>query len=202
MDWKTFAEFYTANFGRLTESDGLPEWARFIKEEVADVGVLRQALQPVADRFAAALDNMDSNVRKPTLAQVRKAYYSELARRRQERDRHVYNGRIVCGVCRGAGLLYVLAPLADDPDGSRAPEDFRKADWENFRGVEVAKCPQCSGVKYSPLLRRRIENNGLPIVIPRNHPDFPPDLDPRHEWTGMPGDNAMLVLMRNNGGVK
>ena len=58
-DWKIFCDLYTANFGRLTESDGLKEWAKFVEQEVRDVELLRAALQPYIDRYAAALDNME-----------------------------------------------------------------------------------------------------------------------------------------------
>ena len=84
-DWKIFCDLYTANFGRLTESDGLKEWAKFVEQEVRDVELLRAALQPYIDRYAAALDNMEPVPKRPTLGQVKRAFFAQCDRLRQER---------------------------------------------------------------------------------------------------------------------
>ncbi len=194
-EWKEFCEFYTANFGRLTESDGLTEWAAFAKKEVREMEILREAMQPLVDRFAAALDNMEPTPRRPTLGQVRKAYYAQCARRKAERELHRYGAGTVCGVCGGKGLLFVLAPLAGDEERRRWPEDFRSVPWRSYRGVELAKCPCCSG-QISPELRHRIESHGLPLYIRPDHPDWPGTLDPQRRLCAIEGDKAMIERMR------
>ena len=45
-DWQEFIALYSANFGRMTESDGPKEWLKFVEQEVKNMDVLRQAMQP------------------------------------------------------------------------------------------------------------------------------------------------------------
>ena len=202
-DWKVFYDLYTANFGRLTESDGLKEWAKFVEQEVRDVELLRAALQPYIDRYAAALDNMEPVPKRPTLGQVKRAYFAQCDRLRQEREMRRFGAGAVCGVCYGHRVLFVLAPLDDDSDRRRWPEDFRDVAWDCFRGVELAKCPNCSA-RYKPELRHRIEVNGLPLTIGRESPDWPAEYDEMSRTYNLPllqrieGDKAILSRMQRN----
>lgn len=201
-DWQEFIALYSANFGRMTESDGPKEWLKFVDQEVKNMDVLRQAMQPHIDRYAAALDNMDL-AKRPTLGQVRRSYYAAVDRARQEREIRRFGAGTVCGVCRGTGLLFVLAPLAGDGERIRWPEDFREHKWHEFRGVEMAKCPACSA-RYRPDLRHRIESNGLPLSVRPGDPDWPVQVDEycrrnnRPTLTAMAGDQAIVARMKLN----
>ncbi|MBS1371467.1 MAG: hypothetical protein HPZ91_16095 [Lentisphaeria bacterium] len=203
-DWQEFIALYSANFGRMTENDGPKEWLKFVEQEVKNMAVLRAALQPHIDRYAAALDNMEP-AKRPTLGQVRRSYYAELDRIRQEREMRRFGAGTVCGVCFGPGVLFVLAPLAGDAERIRWPEDFRERAWREFRGVELAKCPACSG-RFRPELGRRIESNGLPLSIRPEHPDWPAQVDDycrrnnRPPLAAMGGDQAIVARMKRNEG--
>lgn len=197
-EWREFAEFYTANFGRLTEADGLTEWAQFAKNEVRDMGALRDALKTHIARFTEALDRMEPPPRKPTLGQVRNAYYAELSRRKAARDRQIYGAGTTCGICRGYKWLVCLAPIAgNDEERQRWPADFRTTPWAQFRGIEMVRCPQCAA-SYPPELRSRIEWHALPMVIRPDHPDWPASLDPERKLQSIEGDQAILARIREN----
>lgn len=202
-DWKEFCDFYSSNFGRLTESDGLKEWAQFVENEVRDMRLLREALQPIIERFAAALDNMEPTPRKPTLGQVRRAYYVQCAKRRAERDVQRFGAGTSCGLCHGGKYVFVLAPLAGDDDRKNWPEDFRIVPWEKFRGVELALCPDCVGRRaYTEEQREKIQANSLPQTIDRNSPDWPDVIDQQcRRFKVQPpsyerGDRAIITKMR------
>lgn len=194
--WKEFYDFFAANFKKLNENDGISEWARFVNEKVSDMAIIRRALSPLADRYAAGLSNLEP-VKAPTLKMVQNAYWSEIRRMKQERDQSRYGANTMCGICRGVGWLFCLSPVNGDVDRVNWPVNYRETNWTAFTGLEMAKCPECGG-RYHPMIRQRILDNSLPLVIGRDHRDFPAWVDRR--LSSMAGDAAIIETMKYNSG--
>lgn len=201
MKWEIFTDLYCSNFGRLTEADGLREWAAFVTNEVRDEQILRTALQPYIDRFAAALDNMEPVPRKPTLGQIRRAYFTECARRKRNREEQIYGARPRCPLCRGIRWVFVLSPMGNLDDRSDWPADFRTADWEDYRGVELAPCPNCVGDKEHPYplmsARDRIAANCVAMTVREGDQNYP-DWEEGNLPSELSGDQVITSWMRRN----
>lgn len=203
--WEEFFDLYSANFGRLTEMDGVNEWERFVENEVNDMATLKAGLQPYIDRYVTALDNNGDRLPpRPTLGQIKRAYYGQIDKRRQEQERREFGRVTTCRLCRGEWLLYVLAPLAGDSDRREWPADFRKTKWEEFTGIEIVECPICRP-KYKKEIAMRIEHNSMPMTVSIDHPDFPKGwreyAGKQQQQKGPPtikGDDAILSWLREN----
>lgn len=200
-----FNRYWAANFGfSLTDREGDEVWARFVNRPDTDLNRLKRVLEPLVERYGEAIIDMrPASKLVPSLAAVKAAYFREAERERKEHEEKRFGAGTVCGVCRGTGLLVVLAPLAGDGERIRWPEDFREHKWREFRGVEMAKCPSCSA-RYRPELRHRIESNGLPLSVRPGDPDWPVQVDEycrrnnRPTLTAMSGDQAIVARMKLN----
>ena len=178
-DWKKFTELWAANFRPFRADDGLPEWSLFVSSERTDLDVIRAALEEPARRFADSVERGE-NPRMPTLAMLKKFYFNELDRRKQQRNLHCY-GKTVCGVCRGFGRVYVAAPRKHDvAERNLWPDDCRRLPFNEFNGIEICDCV-CRR-NYPPELRFRIEQRSFPLVDP----------------DGQDGDKLLLATVGRN----
>lgn len=191
--WRTFCEYWNANFRAFGTNDGASQWFEFVGDDRTDLGVIKVALAPMAQRFARQLED-GKFAPLPTLAAVKNRYFELVKQRKQERERAAY-GNTVCGLCRGAGLLFVLAPRqADREIREEWPEDFRLYPWAEMTGFETVKCPDCRGKNHPHELAERIRRNSMPVIVGRDHDDFPRWLPDAVNSLG--GDQAMSEIMR------
>lgn len=192
--WRQFCEYWNANFRAFGANDGASQWLEFITHDLTDLGTVRIALAPMAQRFAQQVE-AGKYATLPTLAAVKKRYFELIKQRKEERQKAAY-GDTVCGLCRSAGLVYVLAPRKSDVERREHwPEDFRTFDWQYFAGFETARCPDCIGRdKFPHEASARIRRNSMPLLVDRSHDDYP-------AWVigdVIGGDQAMSEIMRRN----
>lgn len=191
--WRQFCEWWNANFRAFGPNDGASQWVEFIGHDLTDLAAVRVALAPMAQRFARQLEN-GKFAPLPTLAAVKKRYFELIKQRKEERQKAAY-GDTVCGLCRGAHLLFVLAPRQSDREAREDwPEDFRVFPWAEMTGFETVKCPDCVGKNHPHELAERIRRNSMPIIVGRDHDDFPRWLPDAVNSLG--GDQAMSEIMR------
>ena len=191
-DWKQFYDYWSANFRQLNVGDGLSEWQKFVTDQRTDLALLREALEPFAERYAHAVENME-NPKMPTLMLVRSLYFRRVRERQQNVMRSRY-GETTCGICGGTGWLLVLSPSPDDLEKRHSwPEDYRVCRLELLGAVEMTPCTQCRRISgYTPELKRRIERNGVPLLVHRGHPSYPCNAEPDE----MPGSDVLQWRLR------
>jgi len=191
--WREFTEYWNANFRKFGSEDGASQWFAFVADDRTDIGVVRTALGASAQRFARQIED-GKFAPLPTLATVKARYFDLIKQRKQERERAAY-GDTVCGLGRGAGLLFVLAPRQADREAREDwPEDFRLYPWAEMTGFETVKCPDCRGKNHPHELAERIRRNSMPVIVGRDHDDFPRWLPDAVNSLG--GDQAMSEVMR------
>lgn len=168
MRFEIFQEKYAAAFGsKLTERNGLTEWADWIEDDQRSDGLLVKVLREFADDYNAALAAMSPNAKSfvPTLEGFKSRYFAIIRESRRNTG-----GRGECSTCGGGGIVFALAPCNGDGNRELAPEDYRDVSLARvYPFAEAYNCPVCrASVKMyegRELFRRRVLEHCVPEVV-------------------------------------
>lgn len=103
MEWNKFLGLVKANLGvRIETAAEAEEWKNFADQ--ADEVLLREAVAPLMERYAEALNNREPT-KTPVLAQI-KVLYNKYKQEKIEAA-HISNAEF-CETCRNRGVVWVL----------------------------------------------------------------------------------------------
>lgn len=142
MDWVKFVTFMKLNLGvKIDNKSEQDEWAAFADR--ADEVIFFEAVQPLVDNYAQALNEMRP-VKSPLLSQI-VAKYNELYRKKADSAMLDRFGN--CEHCGGSGQLFVLW----DSKKGKAVNVRQPFYWhESSFDIRVAPCGCPKGRQQAP----------------------------------------------------
>ena len=103
MDWNKFLGLLKANLGvKIDTQAEAEEWKNFADQ--ADEVTLREAIAPLIERYAEALNNREPT-KTPVLAQIKVLYNTK---KKEKFEQQNLNNEKFCEVCKNRGVLWVL----------------------------------------------------------------------------------------------
>jgi hypothetical protein len=142
MDWKKFVTFMKLNLGvKIENKEEQDEWARFA--DSADEAIFFEAVQPLVDSYAAALNDCRP-VKSPLLSQISQKYNALF---RQKKDSEMLDAFGNCQHCGGTGQLYVLFDsVRNKAINVRQPFFWNKSSFD----IRTAECVCPNGRRKAP----------------------------------------------------
>ena len=136
MEWKKFVTFVKLNLGiKIENKEEQDAWAAFADQ--ADEAIFYEAVQPLVDNYADALNNRQP-VKSPLLSQIAAVYRRA---EKKKRDSAMLDRFGICEHCGGAGQLYVLWDSAKGRAiNVRQPFEWNKGSFD-IRNVSCG-CPR------------------------------------------------------------
>lgn len=142
MEWAKFVTFMKLHLGiKIENKREQDEWAAFADQ--ADEVIFFEAVQPLVDSYAAALNNCRP-VKSPILSQIAYAY---LKLEKQKRDSAMLDRFGNCEHCGGSGQLFVLW----DSEKGRAINVRQPFTWgKSSFDIRLAPCACPKGRQQNP----------------------------------------------------
>lgn len=187
MQFEKFQEKYAAAFGsKLTERNGLTEWADWIEDDQRSDGLIVKVLREFADEYNSAIAAMSPNAKSfvPTLEGFKARYFAIIRESRQATGE-----RSDCRTCGGRGIVFALAPCKGDGNRQLAPEDWRDVSLARvYPFAEAYNCPACRATakmyEGKEFFRQRVEAHCLPEIVAAD--------DPRNPYGGAIGGDLLI----------
>ncbi len=181
MNIDQFNGYWYSAFGwKLTEANGVNEWAAFVGHAKSNDRAIRETLRDFSDEYNRAKSEGKANYkdRVPTLDEFKTCYFTSLPERKRRWDAEQRGMRTDgrCLVCGGGGIVWTLAPQKDDGDRRKCPEDWRTVGREGlYPFAEARHCPLCCEGAYhgDHDLRNKVQKNCLPETVDKSDPRNP-----------------------------